>query len=240
MKSIVLLHGLCGSPAYFEELEPLLDANVVALTLPGHAGAEVGPDTMDQFADWVMEEIRIRAIHKPIVLGHSFGGYITTNLVRRYADELSGFGLIHSTAADDSEEAREKRNGAINKVIEEGVVPFIDVMIPGVFSETSDSKLIERAKAIGYEMTKEGIISAQQAIRDRENEVETVRSTTLPGLFIYGTKDPNMDEERAFLGAERHTTSVVPFSHMGMMEAPVQEAEIINKWLKGVGMNGEV
>lgn len=234
MSALVLLHGLCGSPQYFEALEPLLDGEVHAFTLPGHAGTEVGPETMDQFADWVMEEIRLRDLDRPYVFGHSFGGYVTTNLVHRYEKELSGFGLIHSTAAADSKEAKEKRNGAINKVIEEGVRPFIDDMIPNVFSSDSDRALIERAIEIGYEMSVEGIVNAQRAIRDREDEVRTVEETKLPGLFIYGTKDPNMDEVRAFLGASQHTTAIVPYSHMGMMEAPQEEAAIINQWIQGV------
>ncbi|WP_051545982.1 MULTISPECIES: alpha/beta hydrolase [Exiguobacterium] len=232
MKALVLLHGLCGSPQYFEQLEPLLDAEVHAFILPGHAGTEVGPETMDQFADWVIEEIRLRNLDKPLVFGHSFGGYVTTNLVRRYESELSGFGLIHSTAASDSEEAKEKRNAAINKVIEEGVKPFIDGMIPSVFSNDSDPMLVENAIKIGYHMSVDGIVNAQRAIRDREDEVNTVEATELTGLFIYGEKDPNMNEDRAFLGASRHTTAVVPYSHMGMMEAPQEEAAIINQWLQ--------
>lgn len=234
MRQLVLLHGLCGSPDYFEELIPLLDAEVYALTLPGHAGTEAGPETMDQFADWVVAEMRLRELDRPIVLGHSFGGYITTNLVRRYPTELSGFGLIHSTAAADPEEAKAKRNQAIERVMEEGVHPFIDTMIPGVFAADSDTNLIERAKQIGYEMSKEGVMSAQLAIRDRADETETVRETRLPGLFLYGDKDPNMDADRAFLGAEHHTKQTVPGSHMGMMEEPELEAELINDWLKEV------
>ncbi|WP_214815809.1 alpha/beta fold hydrolase [Exiguobacterium sp. s59] len=234
MKELVLIHGLCGSPKYFERMEPLLNAEVHALTLPGHAGTEVGPETMDQFADWVIEEIRLRNLEKPFVLGHSFGGYVTTNLVRRYGEELSGFGLLHSTAASDTEEAKEKRNGAINKVIEEGVKPFIDGMIPNVFSDDSDPTLIQQAIEIGYEMSVEGIVNAQRAIRDREDEVGTVLATELPGLFIYGEKDPNMDETRAFLGADRHKKAVVSYSHMGMMEAPEEEAEIVNQWMQEV------
>lgn len=234
MKALVLLHGLCGSPTYFEQLEPLLNAEVHAFTLPGHAGTEVGPETMDQFADWVMEEIRLRNLEQPLVIGHSFGGYVTTNLVRRYPEELSGFGLMHSTAASDSEEAKEKRNGAINKVIEEGVKPFIDGMIPNVFSKESNPALIEQAIEIGYEMSVEGVVNAQRAIRDREDEVDTVQVTELPGLFIYGEKNPNMDETRAFLGAERHRKVIVPYSHMGMMEGPEEEAEIVNQWIQEV------
>ncbi|UTT41938.1 alpha/beta fold hydrolase [Exiguobacterium aurantiacum] len=234
MRQLVLLHGLCGSPDYFEELIPLLDAEVYALTLPGHAGTEAGPETMEQFADWVLAEMRLRELDRPIVLGHSFGGYVTTNLVRRYPTELSGFGLIHSTAAADPEEAKAKRNQAIERVMEEGVHPFIDTMIPSVFAADSDPALIERAKQIGYEMSKEGIISAQLAIRDRADETKTVRETSLPGLFLYGDKDPNMDADRAFLGAEHHTKQTVPGSHMGMMEQPEREAELINDWLKEV------
>lgn len=234
MRQLVLLHGLCGSPDYFEELIPLLDAEVYALTLPGHAGTEAGPETMDQFADWVVAEMRLRELDRPIVLGHSFGGYITTNFVRRYPTELSGFGLIHSTAAADPEEAKAKRNQAIERVMEEGVHPFIDTMIPGVFAADSDTSLIERAKQIGYEMSKEGVMSAQLAIRDRADETETVRETRLPGLFLYGDKDPNMDADRAFLGAEHHTKQTVPGSHMGMMEEPELEARLINDWLKEV------
>lgn len=234
MRQLVLLHGLCGSPDYFEELIPLLDADVYALTLPGHAGTEAGPETIDQFADWVRTEMRLRELNRPIVLGHSFGGYITTNLVRRYPDELSGFGLIHSTTAPDSEETKAKRNQAIERVMEEGVHPFIDLMIPGVFASDSDTTLIKRAQQIGYEMSKEGIIAAQIAIRDRVDETKTVRETNLPGLFLYGDKDPNMDADRAFLGAEHHTRYTVPGSHMGMMEEPELEARLINDWLTEV------
>lgn len=231
MRQVVLLHGLCGSPDYFEELVPLLEADVYALTLPGHDGTEAGPETIDQFADWVLAEIRLRKLVRPVVLGHSFGGYITTNLLRRYPTELSGFGLIHSTAAADSEQARTKRNGAIEKVIKEGVRPFIDEMIPAVFAPDSDERLIERAKRIGYNMSKEGITSAQEAIRDRVDETTTVRETSLPGLFIYGELDPNMDADRAFQGAEHKTRRTAPVSHMGMMEAPGTEARLINDWL---------
>jgi len=234
LRQVVLLHGLCGSPDYFEELIPLIDADVYALTLPGHAGTEAGPETMDQFADWVLSEMKLRELERPIVLGHSFGGYITTNLVRRHPEALSGFGLIHSTAAADPAPAKAKRNEAIERVMEEGVRPFIDTMIPGVFAADSDTALIERAKQIGYEMSKEGIISAQMAIRDRADETETVRTTELPGLFIYGDKDPNMDSSRAFLGAKRHTRESVSCSHMGMMEVPEIEARLINEWLKEV------
>ncbi|MCT4781880.1 MULTISPECIES: alpha/beta fold hydrolase [Exiguobacterium] len=230
--TVVLLHGLCGSPDYFDALEPLIEAETYALTLPGHNGQEAGPETMDAFADWVIEQIRLRDIKRPLVLGHSFGGYITTNLVRRYPDELSGFGLIHSTAASDTAEAKEKRNQAIERVIEEGVHPFIDTMIPGVFAQDSKASLVERAKQIGYTMSKEGIVSAQRAIRDRVDETDTVRHTGLPGLFLYGEKDPNMNETRAFLGAEHHTRRKLPVSHMGMMEAPEEEARLINIWLK--------
>lgn len=239
MTQLVLLHGLCGSPEYFEKLIPLVDADVYALTLPGHAGTEAGPETMDQFADWVLAEIRLRELQHPIVLGHSFGGYITTNLLRRHPTELSGFGLIHSTAAADSGEAKTNRSQAIECVVEEGVRPFIDKMVPSVFSLESDKTLIERAKQIGYEMTKEGVIAAQMAIRDRIDETETVRTSRLPGLFIYGEKDPNMDSARAFLGAEQHTRKTVPYSHMGMMEAPELEARLINDWMKGVH-HGEI
>lgn len=234
MRQVVLLHGLCGSPAYFEELEPLLKADVYALTLPGHDGHEAGPETMDEFADWVMEEIRLRGLERPVVLGHSFGGYIATNLVRRHGDALSGFGLIHSTAAADTDQAKEKRNQAMERVVEEGVHPFIDTMIPGVFTEDSEAALIDRAKQIGYAMSKEGVLSAQLAIRDRTDETKTVRDTKLPGLFIYGDKDPNMDEARAFIGAEHHTRRKLPVSHMGMMEAPAEEADLINAWLEEV------
>ena len=77
-------------------------------------------------------------------------------------------------------------------------------------------------------------MSAQLAIRDRADETETVRETGLPGLFLYGDKDPNMGADRAFLGAEHHTKQTVPGSHMGMMEEPELEAELINDWLKEV------
>lgn len=232
MTDIILLHGLCGSPQYFDDLAPLLSGRVHRLTLPGHGGTEAGPSTIDAFADWVIDEMARRDIVKPIVLGHSFGGYITTNLVRRYPERLSAFGLIHSTAAADSDEAKQKRDGAIATIKRDGIEPFVNQMIPGVFSKQSDPALIERAKQIGYDTTVDGAIRAQQAIRDRVDETETVRLTALPGIVVYGQFDPNMDEARAFQGANRHTNVTLPVSHMGMLEAPEAEAQRINDWIQ--------
>ncbi|VWX36740.1 alpha/beta fold hydrolase [Exiguobacterium oxidotolerans] len=231
-QTLVLLHGFAGGTDYFNRVEAKLrlSFDVLPLRLPGHEGEDVGPDTVEGFAEWVMKDLERREIENPIIVGHSFGGYITAAIVEAYADKISGFGLVYSTAKPDATEAKQKRNQNISRVEEIGVRAFVDGMIPGLFAEGADPMLISEAKEIGYMMTVEGAIRALSAMRDRRDVTSALNQTSVPGVIVHGEKDALISKESAFSpNNSRISFESTDSGHMGMLETPDAFCEIIER-----------
>src|SRR5690606_7364383 len=99
---IVLLHGYCGSSAYFSKLAPLL-AERYRLLIPdllGHGQStplEQETYRLQEQASFIVQWLQGIGVHEAYVFGHSLGGYITLALAEQQPELLKGFGLIHST-----------------------------------------------------------------------------------------------------------------------------------------------
>src|SRR5690606_38902363 len=132
---IVLLHGYCGSSAYFSKLAPLL-AERYRLLIPdllGHGQStplEQETYRLEEQASFIVQWLQGIGVHEAYMFGHSLGGYITLALAEQQPELLKGFGLIHSTALPDSEQAKQNRELAIVKVQEQGVQAFVDGLVP--------------------------------------------------------------------------------------------------------------
>ncbi|MEI4461499.1 alpha/beta hydrolase [Exiguobacterium indicum] len=234
-QTLVLLHGFTGGTDYFNRVEANLrhSFDVLPLSLPGHEGRDVGPDTIEGFAEWVMHELDRRGIKKPIIIGHSFGGYITAAIVEGYADQISGYGLVYSTAKADDEQAKQKRNQNITRVEEVGVREFVNGLVPSLFAEGADEFAVAEALEIGYMMTVEGAIRALSAMRDRRDMTKVLTRSNVKGVIIHGTKDQLISEESAFAPKNDHLIHRSTDSgHMGMLEKPDAFVAIIEEAFK--------
>jgi len=234
-QTLVLLHGFTGGTDYFNRVEANLrhSFDVLPLSLPGHEGLDVGPDTIEGFAEWVMHDLERRGIEKPIIVGHSFGGYITAAIVERYADQISGYGLVYSTAKADDEQAKQKRNQNITRVEEIGVREFVNGLVPSLFAEGADEFVVAEALEIGYMMTVEGAIRALSAMRDRRDMTRALTESKVKGVIIHGTKDQLISEESAFAPVNDHLLHRSTESgHMGMLETPDAFVAIIEEAFK--------
>ncbi|OMD38363.1 alpha/beta fold hydrolase [Paenibacillus odorifer] len=236
---IVLLHGFCGSAEYWEQVIPILssDYRVIAPDLRGHGASEapLGPYTIEQMADDVLGLLDTLEISECTMLGHSLGGYITLSFAQRYASRLKGFGLIHSTAYPDSEEARENRLKSVSRIQNEGITPFVDSFVPGIFAKATASTsphLLERAKEIGYKTPPQGAAGAALAMRERPDRRDVITATTLPVLLVAGEQDGLIPAERTFTSDKPNITqaTIAGAGHMSLFEAPERLAEVIKEF----------
>src|SRR3954464_4403577 len=133
-KPIVLLHGFCGSSAYWSDALPDLSEHyrVIAPDLPGHGDSKTTLEnySIADIADILKELLDQLNIGLVAMFGHSLGGYITLAFAEKYSDSLTGFSLVHSTAYPDSDEAKKGRTANIEKVNNEGINTLIDGLIP--------------------------------------------------------------------------------------------------------------
>ncbi|MEK4512728.1 alpha/beta hydrolase [Paenibacillus anaericanus] len=240
-ETVVLLHGFCGSSAYWEKVQPLLaeQYRVICPDLRGHGStdAPMGAYTIEQMADDIVGLMEELGIEKYTLLGHSMGGYVALSLAQRYAFRLNGFGLIHSTGYPDSEEAKEKRLKAVSTIGSEGITSFIEGLVPGLFAPENVDTLTEevnRVKEIGYKTPPQGASGAALSMRERIDRRDVMSSTTLPLLLVAGESDQIIPLERLFTTEGDNVMKAVikGAGHMSMYEAPDQLVAVILDFLR--------
>lgn len=240
---VLLLHGFCGSSSYWDAIVPLLQTQcrLIVPDLPGHgqSGVPQTPYPIEAFADDMVDFLRLLDIGKAVWLGHSLGGYVTLAAAERYADQIAAYGLIHSTAFPDDEKGKEGRLKAIQTILDSGIVPFVDGLIPKLFApdhlQSMDDK-VEQAKNIGYGTSPEGAVVTLEAMRDRPDRNAALRQADCPVLLIAGENDQIVNPEKTFSvrGDSIHHELLHKVGHMSLMEHPEQLADKLSAFLERI------
>lgn len=232
---IILLHGFCGSSGYWDRIIPILSKQFrcIAPDLRGHGSSDapLGAYTIEQMAADVIALTDTLGIESYTLLGHSMGGYVALSLLQQDSSKINGFGLIHSTAYPDSEEAKEKRLEAISK-IQTGIADFIDNLVPGLFAPEhleSMSTLVDEARQIGYRTSPQGAAGAAMAMRERTDRRDVLSSSLKPILLVAGEQDKVTPLDKVFTteGSNVIKSVIKGAGHMSMYEAPDQLAAVI-------------
>lgn len=239
-ETIVFLHGFCGSMAYWDKVAPVLskDYHVILIDLRGHGNSSVSdvPFTIDDMAKDIKEVLESLQVGQFYLFGHSLGGYITLSLVEHYPEKLKGYGLIHSTAFPDSDEAKQGRINAANSIENDGVQPFIDGLVPKLFSDNSLLNLkeeVENTRKIGYSTSSKAAKQTLLAMKARPNRNIVLEKMNIPVLLVAGEQDKIIPVEKSFSVEGNHilTQIIAECGHMSMLEKPDSLVEVIREFL---------
>ncbi|GGG82433.1 alpha/beta fold hydrolase [Paenibacillus radicis (ex Gao et al. 2016)] len=228
--ALVLLHGFCGSSAYWERVVARLaqHARIIAPDLRGQGNSPAAGEeayTMELYADDLAGMLEHLNIPRVTLLGHSLGGYVTLAFADRYPDKLQAFGLVHSTPFPDSEAAKGNRDKAVAAIRKDGIVPFVDGLVPKLFapeSLESRAEQVGRAKEIGYGTSEAGAIGAALGMKERPDRNVILAETNLPLLLLAGELDAIIPVEKTLVVDGNNVTQVIlkGAGHMGMLEQP--------------------
>lgn len=239
-ETIVFLHGFCGSMAYWDKVAPVLskDYHVILIDLRGHGNSSVSdvPFTIDDMAKDIKEVLESLQVGQFYLFGHSLGGYITLSLVEHYPEKLKGYGLIHSTAFPDSDEAKQGRINAANSIENDGVQPFIDGLVPKLFSDNSLLNLkeeVENTRKIGYSTSSKAAKQTLLAMKARPDRNIVLEKMNIPVLLVAGEQDKIIPVEKSFSVEGNHilTQIIAECGHMSMLEKPDSLVEVIREFL---------
>ncbi|MCA9983732.1 MAG: alpha/beta hydrolase [Anaerolineales bacterium] len=167
--TLLLLHGMSSSADSFRELIYQLgnDYRLIAPDIPGFGySADMSPYTISHLVEWLAAFVTALDLHRPVLLGHSFGGVVVTAFAHRYPEYCGGLVLLAPALLAASRYPEWARN-LVNPRLVEAVTtaslalsrrtvlpyqvraPFYDpAALPGhIFSRRTEDYLRARASA---------------------------------------------------------------------------------------------
>lgn len=239
--AIVLLHGYTESRQIWVNFADSLSKHYTVITpdLPGHGESDFLPDlSMDKMADAIYALLEHLEIDEYSMIGHSMGGYITLQYVKKFPDKINGFGLFHSNASADSLEIKENRFRTI-EIINKNYNDFLTNFIPDLFFEGNRDNLKEEIlflQKLASKMNAKALVAAQKAMAERTGSLGLLSETTVPVLFIIGKQDSRVDFNKVLaqtvLPKKTFVLILDQCGHMGYLEAPKETLAAIYGFLR--------
>lgn len=251
--TVVFVHGftLAGASWYlqFEGLRKKWPhARLLTLDLRGHGQTgKVAPElcTVEGAADDVQAVLNARAPKGKIVLvGHSLGGLVALNLVRRAPEELykriTGLVLVStsieelsaqgvpqvlaSPIADQVRAAVESSPKQVRKLREDMAAMLAPTLAVAVFTKPTDYERIVFHAAMINDTPLETFVGFLDDLQNHEESAVAPRLQCLPGAVVVGTKDLVTPEGQADvilqMWPKASRVDVDGAGHMVILESP--------------------
>lgn len=226
---LVFLHGYCESNKIWENLSHELsdEYRVICPDLPGFGKSPLPPSpfSLEQIGDQLIYWLKSIGIEQCIVAGHSLGGYITLEILRKYPDFVKSIVLFNSSAFADTEDKKENRNKLIAFINEYGVAPFLTTFVPSLFYPPTAQNFASEIKQItedGLSIAPEAVTYYASAMRDRQDSMDLLKKYPEKILLLAGEHDQNVPLEKTRKMAkylpENHVHIIPESAHMSLFE----------------------
>lgn len=206
----------------------------------GHSSTH-GPFSVDQYADDVIALLDALQIARAVVCGLSMGGYVAMALWRRHPDRVKALVFCDTKAGADSEEARAKRDELAALVRRDGARAIAEAQIQGMVGATTRERRPEVVAGMRAMMARQpvaGIVGALQALRDRPDSRETLRTISVPVLVVVGEDDVLTPIKEARAIAEALPTAarvrleiIAGAGHVPCLERPAATTHALSDFL---------
>ena len=240
-KPVVLLHGFLENLHIWDSFSAFLGPGfqVIAVDLPGFGKTSVFGEnhTMPFMAGAVKAVLEEENIAKAMLVGHSMGGYVSLAFAKKYPETVQAMVLFHSHAAGDDEQGRRNRSRTI-EVVKKDHKDFIAQFIPLLFAEENVPRFaaeIDRLRKVSLQTSKEGVVAALAGMRDRDDQLEMLKTVRFPLLFVVGKQDSRIPLEKIIpqLTVPPHAEVVIldKTGHMGFVESPGKVFPVVRDFL---------
>ncbi|QDH78614.1 alpha/beta hydrolase [Echinicola soli] len=240
-KAVIFIHGFCETKEMWGKFIEAFSGEyrVLCPDLPGFGESRWFEETisMEQAADMLRDWIKDLGLEKPVVIGHSLGGYVALAMAALMGDELGGLGLFHSTAFADDEEKIGVRNRTLTFVKKHGVRVFVDSFVPPLFTEAHRASMddtIQEVVQLARKTTYEGLVSFTKAMRDRKDRMDILRGFSAKKLMIAGVLDGavKIDSSRKHQVYVDYYHELPNAGHMGMFEEEKETLKMVREFLE--------
>lgn len=178
------------------QVAALADCRCIAPDLRGAGTAPVlqSPSaySMATYAEDIIAQLDGERVERAVFCGLSMGGYISFELVRRFAGRIAALVLSNTKAPADSEEGKRGRDALAAKARQEGARAVAVEMVPKLLSRATRAGRPDVAREVTEMIARQsvdGIVGALRALRDRPDSTGTLAAIRVPTLVVAGDDD---------------------------------------------------
>lgn len=193
---VVLLHPFPCNHEFWNPAAVALESRyrLILPDLRGHGDSEIGdgPAVMQKHASDIARVLDAAGIGRAAFVGCSIGGYIIFEFWRRFRQRAASLALCDTRPQADTTEARANRLRNAAAVLERGIEPFLETMIPNLMGRTTvDSRpdKVAGARAMMRKMSAEDISLVLRGMAERPDSVADLKSIDVPTLIVVGEED---------------------------------------------------
>lgn len=166
----------------------------VAYDIKGLGGSSVGDGqfTMESFVDDLDLIIKELGLEKPIICGHSMGGYITLRSLERMEEKFSAVILCDTSSKADNNEKKLNRSDDIRRINAQGLTTFSKSFITRCYGDLYKKEHKEEVKKRITKSTSfhsVGVKGCILAMMSRNDTTEYLSKITIPSLVLCGEHD---------------------------------------------------
>ncbi|QDG77351.1 alpha/beta fold hydrolase [Labrenzia sp. PHM005] len=214
MIPLVLVHGFMGGSGQWELQSPLAaTAPLIPVDLPGFGNnADLTPiNSIGGFADWVLKYLTGQGIEDFHLLGHSMGGMIVQEMVKRAPERVNRLVLYGTGPLGVMPGRFEPIETSMKRAVEDGPQATAKRISATWFLDCESAREYPACSAIAEQSSLEAILAGLEAMRDwsGRDALDAIRAET---LILWGDKD------RAYLWPQVETLwSSIPNSHLAVV-----------------------
>lgn len=228
MQTLLLLSGLlCDETVWTEVAERLVDvARVETISFPGFG-------SIGEMAEYALG----RASGRFAIAGHSMGGRVALEMVRRSPERVTGLALLNTGVHPVRAGEAESRGRLVRIARAEGMRALADEWLPPMMGAPADrvAELTPRLLAMIERATPDSFAAQVAALLARPDAEAVLATIRVPTLLMSGTADawsPLAQHEamRARIPQAR-LVAIEDAGHMAPVEQPAAVAHALRRWL---------
>lgn len=235
---IVFIHGFpLSRQMWRHQLEALSERwRTIALDLPGFRESSKPKEySIKSLAKYVVDFMEKIDARPAIIAGHSMGGYILFEIVRRFPGSVLSMILVNTRAEADTEEARERRMRAIKRIRDEGKEAFLREFLPQLLAPKNRGKLLGELEEICMGVSEEVLVETLKALAERPDNTDLLPKIKAPALIVAGKEDPLVPPESSLTMARMIPKSALAVlsdtGHLSPLEAPEKFNEAVSRFI---------
>ncbi|GGK86555.1 MULTISPECIES: alpha/beta fold hydrolase [Streptomyces aurantiacus group] len=226
--SFVLIHGAGFGANCWDELIPHLNAEALAVDLPGRgtrAEVGLGTVTLADCADAVREDVEAKDLRDVVLVGHSFAGVTVPRVLDLIPERIRQVILVSAVVPPDGSRVLDQIDPGVRDLVEQSIVG-------GVYHQTREGA----AAMLCNDMDDATAASALDRLADdsgallREPVDLSGYRREIPRTYVHLTRDQCYVEElqQRSIALLRPNVVDLDTGHMAMISAPGKLAAILN------------